>query len=305
MTEPHQRIQSGKLRKSGRISDANVDSKEPKVENAVYVGIESATAIDLQDYDDEVLVYRQTPTDLCNYQVEILKKIAKGYGLIEDNAIDRTWRRTWNIGSWSINRSMCLSINILQPNIAGCWANISHTSVDTVSSIADSFSSYNLPRSTCTVTGSDNKVQIKGRWTPYVVDKLLRDDIIVADQIFISNLNITQSKIFCWLVVGNNYKYMCRLTKDSLQILSRYIPEWAVDIDEVSAGGSLSLKINSSGSDNDATQLTINSAGSVQYQGTARYLEELPKALRMSLRNTVLSPHLKLFLDSLEYKIVK
>lgn len=304
MPEPHQRVQSGKLRKSGRSASVDIDTKITKLSTVVNTGIENSTPVEAIDYDDELSIYKQTPTDLCDYQIGILQKIATGFGVDTYDSIDKSWRCTWNIGAWQIGDTVSISINIMQPNIAGCWANISNTSILLVKNIAQTYIDHNLPRSKCTVDGRDTKVQLKGRWTPHVIDTLLKNKEIVHTQVSISNLNITQSKIFCWVLIGKESTYMCRLTKESLHIIVKYIPDWAIDIDEVNAGGSISLKIKSTDSDNDATQLTINDSGSIQYQGTSKYLVELPSALAIAIKSMMVSVHVRSFLNSLEYKLI-
>jgi hypothetical protein len=88
----------------------------------VYTGIENAVELVCKHNEDEYSTYLQTPTDLCNTQVEILEKITAGCSITDPNAIDRSFRKTWNIGAWHIGNKISISINIKQPNISGCWS---------------------------------------------------------------------------------------------------------------------------------------------------------------------------------------
>lgn len=300
MLEPHQRKQSGKLRKVSRQSIV-AGQQHYSIISTVASGIDNAQPLDTIDPDDELKVYRQTPTTLCNYRIKILKQMALGYGVNTENSVCATWRKTWNIGAWRIGNKVSLSINLIQPNISSSWINIASPDIDRVQQIANDYNSYKLPSSSCKVIVNNNDVQVQGRWSLDLVDTLTNENTINDKQVSIASLNIGQTKLFCWLVIDKSSIYLCTLTKDSLSILIRYIPSWCADIEEVSTGGSISLKIKST--DNDATQLIIGSSGTVQYQGTTKYLSKLPEALSIALRSVAVSVHLQPFLDSMEYKV--
>lgn len=305
MSEPHQRIRSGKLRKSSRRVSDSAEYRKVLEKRTVYTGIENATELVPKDVEEEYATYLQTPTDLCNSQIKILEQVALGYGITDTNAIDPCLRRTWNIGTWHIGSKASISINLRQPNIANYWVNIRKVDIATVESIARIYTSTNLARSTCSVVGSGTDSQVKGRWTPNVVDTLLERRLITEDDVEIIGLNICQSTLFCWMILSTGSRYLCLLTKESVDILVRYLPDWCVDITETSSGGSVALKLRNPPIVNDASHLSVSDSGGLQYQGRSENIRKLAEALSMSIHSTVSSVHFRLFLDSFEYKQVK
>ena len=304
MSEPHQRTRSGKLRKANSLLSDTGTTKSSFEKRIVYTGIDNAVELIPKDDEDEYSTYLQTPTDLCDTQVQILEKIAIGYSITDPSAINRSFRRTWNIGAWHIGNKISISINIKQPNIAGCWANIGRVDIKSVQNIAKKYISENLEKSRCNITESANSIQIQSRWTPNIIDDLLFNRLTTKEDIEIIGLNICQVSLFCWLVLSTESKYLCFFTKETVNILIRYLPEWCMDITETSSGGSTALKIVSPDIYNDATQLSISDSGGLQYQGRPENISNLSRALSIAIHSTMKSIHLKLFLDSLEYKIV-
>jgi hypothetical protein len=217
--------------------------------------------------------------------------------------MDSSWRRVWNIGTWSIGKKVSLSINMMQPNIANCWVNISNGDEATIRQLANEYNSYNLERSICKVQGGGNSVQIQGRWSLVIADRLINEGLITKDDITIATLNVTQSRLFCWLIVDTGSEYICSFTRESANIMSRYLPDWCSDIEETSAGGNISIRMRNPKVRNDASQLQISSAGYLQYNGRRESLGKLYESVYISIHRIVESIHLKSFLDSLEYKI--
>lgn len=304
MEEPHQRVQSGKLRKSFKQKNNQNSIKKTYEKRIVHTGIENATNLPLLDSDDEYATYLQTPTVLCNFQVELIGKIALQYGISSIDEVDRCWRRTWNIGAWHIGDKLSISINVKQPNMSNCWVNVANVDIDRVQQLAKKYSSEKLSKSTCKVTAGNKKIQIQGRWAPNIVDDLLIQNLITKEDVEVSSINIGQTRLFCWLILSTTSKYMCFLTKDSIDIIVRYIPQWCMDISEANSGGSTTLKLRNPPIVNDSTQLSISELGWLQYQGRSENIGQLSKALSTALHATITSIHLKLFLESLEYKIL-
>lgn len=303
MEEPHQRVQSGKLRRSLKQRNDQAEVKKVYEKRIVYTGIENATSLPVLDSEDEYATYLQTPTTLCDFQVELIEKIAIQYGISSIDRVDRCWRRTWNIGAWHIGNKLSISINLKQPNISNCWANIADVDVNEVQQLATKYLSEKLSKSTCKVTVGTKKVQIQGRWTLNITDDLLARNLTTKEHIEISSINIGQTRLFCWIVTSTNSKYICFLTKDSIDIIVRYIPEWCMDMSETNSGGSTTLKLRNPPIVNDSTQLSISELGWLQYQGRPENIGKLSEALSIALRSTMTSIHLKLFLESLEYKV--
>ena len=303
MEEPHQRTQSGKLRKTFKQIGYK-DTAKTFERKVVYTGIENATKLSDMDSDEEYTTYLQTPYTLSDFHVLLLKEIASGYGIVNETSIDRYWRRTWNIGAWHIDNKLSISINLKQPNIANCWANITKVELQAVEKLAAHYSSYRLPKSTCKVSGTDIKVQVQGRWTPNIVDRVLKDNLTSRENIEISSLNIGQTRLFCWLFLNTGSRYVCFLTKGSIDIIVKYIPNWCMDMSETSSGGSTTLKLRNPPIINDSTQLSITELGWIQYQGRSENIKELSKALSIAIDSTIQSLYLRPFLDSLEYKIL-
>lgn len=304
MSEPHQRTKSGKLRKGRGQGYTSESTKGTYEKQVVYTGIENAVELVCKHNEDEYSTYLQTPTDLCNTQVEILEKITAGCSITDPNAIDRSFRKTWNIGAWHIGNKISISINIKQPNISGCWSVIKRLDPKSIQPIADKYTSENLEKSTCTITPSTNNTQVKGRWTPNIIDDLIYNRLVSKEDIEIVGLNIGQTSLFCWMVLNTESKYLCLFTRDAINITVRYLPEWCMDINETSSGGSTTLKIKSPQIQNDASQLSISNSGGLQYQGRPENIPKLFEALSIAIHSIIESIHLRLFLDSLEYKIV-
>lgn len=301
MEEPHQRVQSGKLRRSSKQKYSDNNVKKVYEKRIVYTGIENATKLLSSNAEDEYATYLQTPTILCNSQLELIKSIALNYGIDE---IDKDWRRTWNIGAWHIDNKLSISVNLKQPNISNCWVNIRNIDIGRVQKLAIKYSSEKLSKSTCKVIPGNKKVQIQGRWALNIVDDLLAENLIVKENIEVSSINIGQTRLFYWIVTNTGSRYICFLTKDSIDIIVRYIPEWCMDISEANSGGSTTLKLRDPPIVNDSTQLSISELGWLQYQGRSENIGKLSKALSIAIRSTISSIHLKLFLESLEYKIL-
>lgn len=302
MNEPHQRTKP----KLGALNkyQTNPDQRRDTEKKVILTGIENATTLEPNNADDEMATYLQTPTTLCNYQVKLLQSMAKGYGINSPNCIDRDFRRTWNIGSWHINNKLSISFNIRQPNIAGCWVNLKKVNVSEIEKIAEEYHKTNLSNSVCTVSRYGLNCQIKGRWTLNLLDHLLRYGLVTEENISISSLNISQSSLFCWVVLSTGSRYLCLLSRQSVDIICKYKPVWCKDITETSSAGSVSLKLENSVLVNDATQLSITETGGLKYQGRAENIEKLPEALRISIHKMMESLHVRSFLQSLQYKLV-
>lgn len=316
MNEPHQRTQSGKLRRANIYSDNTRRAQHKQQHKHILIGVENADTIEDVDPDDEVQLFHQTPTTLTDTQIKILKSVAEGLGIKDEKCIDKKWRRTWNIGAWCVDKTISISANVIQPNIAGMWANIEGIDVKTVQDISDKYMSYNLEKSAATVTSSSRVVGIKGRWTPYIIDSLYSAELIKPEEIEITYVNITQSRLFFWVIVGDGNEYLCTPSSDTVELISNYIPEWAFDIMETNAGGGLSIKLQGSRQVQDArgrrgsiksnsTQLSLNSLGWLQMVGSERNTKSLYEALAIAIRSLMKSLHLAAFMESLEYKIPK
>lgn len=301
MSEPHQRVQSGKLRRPSRQNRTESSNDRVYQQQDIATGIENATYLESNEWDDDILVYYQTPTSLTDLHISILSKIALGCGIKDTSNIDRDWRRTWNIGSWNVGNKVSISINLMQPNIANCWAVVSGVSKERIQDIASEYTNTNLPNSTCKISGI-NSISIQGRWTLSLLDRLLKESLITENQYTITGINITQCKLFCWVVLNTGSEYLCTLTEDSVQILTRYLPDWCSDICEPNAANNVTLRIRSPTNPNDASQLAITVLGNLQYTGKLDNIDKLYKALSIAIDNTINSKHIKLFLESLHYK---
>lgn len=316
MSEPHQRTQSGKLRRGNAYKEPSSTHHEHYQHKHIYVGVENVGSVEDIDPDDELQLYQQTPTTLTDTQIRILSQITKGLGIKDPQCIDKEWRRTWNIGGWCVGKCISISANIIQPNIAGMWANIRNVDLQTVQTICTKYKSYGLEKSAATAKASNNLVEVKGRWTPYVVDSLYSVNAVRPEQVEITYANITQSRLFFWVLVGNDAEYLCTPSQDTLNLLSRYIPDWAFDVTETNAGGGLSIKLSGKrqieiakkeGKEGKltSTQISVNSVGWIQFTGSEYCIEDLYNALATSVRSLMCSVHLTTFMESLEYKAPK
>lgn len=316
MSEPHQRTKSGKLRRANIYSE-NIRGEQSKQHHKhILVGAENVSKIEDIDPDDEIQLFQQTPTTLTDTQIAVLKDVTDGLGITEEDCIDREWRRTWNIGAWCIKRTLSISANMIQPNVAGMWANIENIDVSTVQDISNRYISYNLEKSAATVKASNRLVEIKGRWTPYIIDSLYSIGRIRPEQVEITYVNVTQSRLFFWVIVNDGNEYLCTPSGDTIELISRYIPKWTFDIMETNAGGGLSIKLEGSRQVEDSrkkgdpkksnsSQLSINSVGWLQFVGSERSVKSLYEALAIAVRSLIHSVHLTTFMESLEYKIPK
>jgi hypothetical protein len=310
MDEPHQRVRSGKLRKAYTQPGSSRESTQQQQHRRILVGIESATPIDPLDPDDERALYAQTPTSLTDTQVDILNDVAKGLGLNDPTCIDKEWRRTWNIGAWHVGRTVSISANIIQPNVCNVWANITTINASTIKAMSTHFSSMDLERSKCSVIHTGSLIQLKGRWTPHLLDSLYTAKVITPKSVDMTYVNITHSRLFFWVIIDEGHKYLCTPSKDTAQFISRYLPNWSFDVEETSAGGSLSIKLEKTCSNdqnpksraNNSSQLTVSSIGWLQYVGRRESVAKVYEALAIAIRSIVHSPHLPAFMESLEYK---
>lgn len=316
MDEPHQRTQSGKLRRANVYSESTRGEQNKSRHKHILVGAENVSHVEDVDPDDEIQLFYQTPTMLTETQITVLKDVAEGIGINKENCIDKNWRRTWNIGAWCVGRAMSISANMIQPNVAGMWANIENIDISSVQEISNKYMAYNLEKSAATVKASSRLVEVKGRWTPYIIDSLYSANLAQSEQVEITYVNVTQSRLFFWVLVNNEHEYLCTPSSDTIELISRYIPEWTFDIMETNAGGGLSIKLEGSRQAKDAkekgkmkksnsSQLSINSMGWLQFVGSERSVKSLYEALAIAIRSLIHSVHLTTFMESLEYKIPK
>lgn len=316
MNEPHQRTQSGKLRRGNAYKDTTTRPQDKQHHKHIYIGVENAGDIDDIDPDDELQLYSQTPTTLSNTQISILRMVAEGLGIKDNDCIDATWRRTWNIGAWCIGGRISVSSNLVQPNVSGMWANVRGVDHSTVQVLSDKYLSYQLEKSAATVKSSSNLAELKGRWTPYMIDSLYDLGAARPEDVTITYANLTQSRLFFWVLIDDDAEYLCTPSQETVNLISRYIPEWAFDITETNAGGGLSIKLDGERQIEIAkrlgieerttsTQISINSTGWVQFVGSEFCAKDLYEALATSIRSLMHSPHLTTFMDSLEYKVPK
>lgn len=307
MAEPHQRTQSGKLRAvSKRSINDSQGSSNQKIQPA-SVGIVNAEDIKVYstDDDDDILkFFAQTPTCLSNLHVDILTKIARECGIDRTDSVDRNWRNTWNIGTWCIGNQVSASINIVQPNIAECWIGVASNRNDDLQEIISKYSGYALEKSTCSASPCGSGYQIKGRWGLHAVSELRSLGIIKKEPIEMAGTNICQSRVFIWLLVGKNSEYLCTLTQQSIVILARHIPDYVLDIEEPTEAKNITLRIRNPEKVNDNSQLSINTAGWIQFNGRPDNVARLYGALSIALRNVMKSLYLKPFLGSLHYDIL-
>lgn len=302
MAEPHQRVQSGKLRAPGR-RDINEYGGVPLEKiRSQSIGIQDAESIELKDSDDIIAHFYQTPTSLSNMHVDILTNIANESGITGNDIINKDWRNTWNIGTWCIGNQVSISINMMQPNIAQCWANVTCNIYEDMEAIVQKYDSYPLEKSVCTINGTSNPHQIKGRWTLHAVDEALSLGVIKRDPIDIGGINICQSQIFIWMLVGTDSEYLCTLTKDSTVLLAKYIPEWCLDIQEPTEAQNITLRLRDPSKTNDNSQLSITTTGCLQFNGRVDNAARLYGALSTALRDIMRSIRLKSFLESLHYE---
>jgi hypothetical protein len=306
MAEPHQRTQSGKLKPVARrsINDAEVSSIQ-KIQ-PVTIGIEDANNVKIEDTDDDDLLkyFDQTPTSLSDLHVDILASIAKECGITNDNAIDKDWRNTWNIGTWCIGNQVSASINIVQPNIAGCWISVACNRDDDFHDIINKYSNYTLEKSSCTATRSGTGYQIKGRWGLHAVTELRSLGIIKKEPIEFGTVNVCQSRIFIWLLVGKSSEYLCTLSQQSIILLAKYVPDYSLDIQEPTEAKNITLRMKNPQKVNDGSQLSITTGGWLQFNGRPDNVAQLYGALSIALRNIMKSLHLKPFLESLHYEVL-
>lgn len=303
MDEPHQRIQSGKLRPAGKKTTDSTQGNIAQKIQLPTVGIQDAQDLEIPDTDDILEHFLQTPTSLSDTHVGILTRIARECGVYSSNAINKDWRSTWNIGTWCIGNQVSASINIMQPNIAVSWINIVCNRYDDFNSTIEKYSKCPLQGSTCSATKTGSGYQIKGRWALHALDELNSLGIIKKESIDIASVHACQSRIFIWLLVGQNSEYLCTLTQGSIVLLAKYMPEWCFDNKENSAQN-ITLRMKNPEKINDASQLSISTAGWIQYNGRPDNIAKLYGAVAYSLREIMKSRFIKPFLESLHYDLL-
>jgi hypothetical protein len=306
MAEPHQRTQSGKLKPVAKrtTSDAEVSSIQ-KIQ-PITIGIEDAGNVKVENNDDDDLLkyFEQTPTSLSDLHVDMLTSIARECGITNENVVNKDWRNTWNIGTWCIGNQVSVSVNIVQPNIAECWISVACNRHEDLHDIINKYSSYTLEKSSCTAIASGTGYQIKGRWGLHAVTELRSLGIIKKEPIEFGATNICQSRIFMWLLVGRSSEYLCTLTQQSIILLAKYIPDYCLDIQEPTEAKNITLRMRNPRKVNDGSQLSITTAGWLQFNGRPDNVAQLYGALSIALRNVMKSLHLKPFLESLHYEVL-
>lgn len=307
---PHQRAVSGKLRVTSKlnISESTAIAKE---KDPVYVGIENSQQ--LKDYDSELEIqhYYQTPRNLIYTQISVLSDIVRGLHGNPETYITSEWRNTWNIGIWKIGDKVSLSMNLMQPNIANCWVNIvncNQKAKDKLGQLRAAYIALGLEKSTIKIVPGKGRVQVQGRWSLVAANVLLNEGLITEDDLQIASLNITQSRIFGWLIIEGETgrsTYLCLFTRQSGDVICRYLPEWCADIEEAGAGCNISIRLRNPEVKNDASQLQVNNAGSLQYNGRRESLGKLYEAIYESIHTTVKSVYLNTLLQSFEFRKYK
>lgn len=276
-------------------------------------GLSNATPIERTHPEDELEMYRQSPTTLTRTQFNTLIRIAKSIGIDEPDCIDSNWRRTWNIGRWGLSDKLFISANMIQPNLSVMWANVSGGDLQGLKDLSNYYGSLNLPSSSATLAKLGAVTQLKGRWTPYVIDTAIERGIVDESEVDITYANLSQSRLFFWLITEDGRRYFCTPTLGTLKLLKDRMPEWAKAITEVNAGNSLSIKPRSERQLNDArdlgrnkrltlTHLTLNSEGWLQLVGNDSNVGSLYGALAYSIRRAIKSSDLSTFIESLVFK---
>lgn len=301
MEEPHQRVQSGKLRPSGKRSSRTNSNSSVRIGNYDSIGIQAADTLETQDSDDILQHFLQTPMQLCNLQVEILSNIAKECGIHQENTINKEWRNTWNLGTWHIGNQISISLNIMQPNIAECWATVSSNKHQDLLDITQKYFNYKLEKSICSATKTNNGYQIKGRWSLHAVSEMISTGVVKKHSVELGGLNICQSRLFLWVLVGGSSEYLCTLTSESIELLAKYIPDWCLDIQEPTDAKNITLRVRNPTKINDASHLSISTSGWIQFNGRVDNAARLYGALTVALRSIITSIRLKSFLESLHY----
>lgn len=304
MDEPHQRTRSGKLSRPNRTQAGTSNLLSYRPATAPAIGLNNTVnLVDDKEASSTDDFFKQTPTSLTDLHVRVLTQVLNGICSQPNASIDRDWRKTWNIGAWNVPNKLCISVATMQPNISGCWVDIYGGNRSTLSKYATRYSDLNLPNSTCVVTGTRTP-KIQGRWSLTLTQALLANGTIVEKQVSIANLNISGSKIFIWLLFYTGSKYLCTMTLRSTEILKHYIPDWCNAMSEVNSAQNFSIRLVAPEVGNDASQLTINKYGFVQYTGREENVQQLYSAIRISIRNVIGSFRLRVFLQSLTYRLV-
>lgn len=311
MSLPYQRTQSGRLRAARQQKDEPLlqRTRDAEVPNP---GIENASEIREMNPDDEAMLYSQSPTRLADTQVDTLLRAARGLGIEDKRCVNRDWRCTWNIGRWKVGEDMYLSANVVQPNVSVMWANVKGVDQTRLHMLCTKYRDLRLESSKCEFRIINDAVQIQGRWVPYVLDEAVSVGLVKKENIDITYVNLSQSRLFFWLILDGNRRYFCTPTVGTIVAMSTHLPEWSKPLTEINAGYSLSIKLEALKQVEDASQLgrqerktlthlTVKKQGWIQLVGNDSNVESLYRALGESVRGVVESTGLTALMKSLEY----
>lgn len=311
MSLPHQRTQSGKLR-APKIRKDDPQLQRNRKTNTSRPGIENAERIDKMDPEDETSLYLQTPSALTETQMDTLLRAARGIGILSRDCIDKEWRCTWNIGRWSIGDDIYISANIVQPNLSVMWANLKNVQHFDIARIRNKYTGLRLESSSCEVKSLNGAVQIQGRWVPHVIDEAIETGLLKREDVDITYVNLSQSRLFFWLILDDSKRYFCTPTIGTIVAISSHLPAWSKAFTEINAGCSMSIKPDANTQVEDAsnlgrvkrrtlTQLTVTREGWIQLVGNDSNVESLYRALSEGIRNTIESSGVTALIKSLEY----
>jgi hypothetical protein len=304
MNEPHQRAQSGQLKNISRRTRSEPIILQSSNSSVVFTGIKSSVALEETLLQDEIDCYDQTPSTLTKIHVSLLTKMCEGYGIRNSDCIDTEWRKTWNIGRWRVGSEISLSINIMQPNISSSWVTLLCPHNSKIEDVATKYREENLAKSSVSMNRTGKGYQLQGRWSITITNDLVSLGLIDESDYIVTSVNIGQVRIFCWMLIGTTSKYLCMLTKDSVEMLMKFIPPWCSDLQEKTSASDISLRIKNPTKVNDSTQMVITTKGRVRYQGSIDSISKLPEALTIAIKSIMKSKSSYLFLNSLEYRDV-
>ncbi|KAI0155068.1 hypothetical protein GGR52DRAFT_256451 [Hypoxylon sp. FL1284] len=204
-------------------------------------------------------------------------------------------RQIHNIATWC-SRDVILRCCILTPELVTCAV-----SLPTSMTFPCNMEKQELVRSLnnatpCTITPLRYTCRLMGRMTPYMVDAVGADDEAV-----ITHVNLTSTRIVFFYTDRDRYQFY-HLTRESLQLLSYFVPEDSIMID-LSESRKFKMTVASneeSSSPNKNTCIMVSYDGFIRILGLVTPARRVCHALNKSIHTISQSVSWPAFVSSLE-----
>lgn len=213
--------------------------------------------------------------------------------------VDPCIRVIYWIGLWRIpDNNITISCTLMQPNIGMCMISLSGVKRDLVKEIIDRSYSQGDPR-TPSMNKTGSYCQIMGRNSIQFVDELVRVGVIGEEKVSHVNMTLVNTQpIFS--IVQDNTTYECKLTHESCKVIESMKLNYVNISRGTSTGHNFSFRsANLRDGRGTGPNITVHSAGTIQYNGSPLCIEEVTRTFKRCLDDTMCSDKAVKFLRSL------